>query len=82
MFGFYALVMAAVLAAFAGVLLDCPWLASFATGLLLVLVFVYALLGVIGAAILEVGSDGCVHKPQKQNERLNNDFAWASYARC
>ena len=59
MWAFYALCMAAALVAIIAALIDFQWLASFATGTLLVILVVYALLSVVGAAILEVASDGC-----------------------
>lgn len=58
MWVFYALCMVFVLAAIIAVLIDCQWLASFATGAILVLVVVYGLMVVIFAAIMKIGSDG------------------------
>lgn len=55
---FYALCMAFVLAAIVAVLIDCQWLASFASGAILVLVVFYALMVVIFAAVMKIGSDG------------------------
>lgn len=56
---FFALVMLAALLALVAAVTDCPWLASFATGLLLVLMVVYGILVLVGVALLKVGSDGC-----------------------
>ena len=59
MWSFYALCMAFVLAAIVAVLIDCQWLASFATGALLVLVVLCGVMVVVFAAVMKVGSDGC-----------------------
>ena len=59
---FFALVMLAGLLAVVAAVTDCPWLASFATGLLLVLMVVYGVLVLVGVALLKVGSDGWVER--------------------
>lgn len=58
MWSFYALCMLFVLAAIIAVLTDCQWLASFATGGILVLVVVWGIMVVVFAAVMKVGSDG------------------------
>jgi steroid 5-alpha reductase family enzyme len=73
MWSFYALCMAFVLAAIIAVLIDCQWLASFATGALLVLVVLYGIMVVVFAAVMKVGSDGCA---QCQPKRLGICQRW------
>lgn len=70
MYGFYGVIILASVMAVIAVLLQCPWLASFATGLLLFPLFLYGIIVLIGTAILKVGSDGCQNMEQQIRQIL------------
>lgn len=63
MYGFFAILMLASILAIVGALLQCPWLVTFATGLLLFPLVLYGIIVLVGVAILKVGSDGCAFNP-------------------
>lgn len=56
---FASLIFAAILAAVAAVV-QVPFLATFASLMLFILVLVASILVVVGVAMLKIGSDGCV----------------------